>query len=78
VIYEHGEACWIVIDRGKFLIRPQELSGNEEEVDEGNYEFSLRSIFVHTSKRIAVKSYGMGLTALLPPEGKRAADFYRP
>jgi hypothetical protein len=35
--------------------------------------FILRNEFLH-----AVKSYGMGLTALLPPEGKRAADFYRP
>jgi hypothetical protein len=28
VIYEHGEPWWNNMDRGKLLIRPQELSGN--------------------------------------------------
>jgi hypothetical protein len=46
-------------DRAKLLIRPPELSSNytnshlvanQEELGEENYEFSLRSIFVHTSK----------------------------
>jgi hypothetical protein len=28
VIYEHGKPWWSDIDRGKLLIRPQDLSGN--------------------------------------------------
>jgi hypothetical protein len=73
----------------KLLIRPPELSGSpqqsllipdQEEHDEENDEFGLRNIFVHTSKwyLLAVKSYDMGPTALLPSEGWLAVGFYRP
>jgi hypothetical protein len=57
-MYEHSHGG--IIDRKKLLIRPPELSGNrssihlvanQEELGEGNDEFSLRSIFVNTSKR---------------------------
>jgi hypothetical protein len=75
VIYERREQWRNDIDR-TLLIRPPKLCGsptsshlvaNQEELGEENYEFSLRSIFVHTSKWFlnALKSYDMGPTALL-------------
>jgi hypothetical protein len=44
------------------------LVANQEELGEGSDDFSLQSIFIHTSKGFlhAVKSYDMGPTALLP------------
>jgi hypothetical protein len=59
VIYEPGELWWNYIDKGKLMISPTELTGipvsshimaNQEELGEGNDEFSLRNIFVRTSK----------------------------
>jgi hypothetical protein len=59
MVYEHEEQWWNDIDRGKLLIRPPQLSGNptsshpvpkQEELGEGNYDFGMRSIFVHTPK----------------------------
>jgi hypothetical protein len=59
VKYDHGEPWWNNTDRGKLLIHPPELSdnptsshivANKEKLGEGNYEFGLWNIFVHTSK----------------------------
>jgi hypothetical protein len=74
--------------QGNLLIHP-ELSGNpssshlvasQEGFGDGNDEFSLQNIFVHTSKLFlyASKSYDIWPTALFPSEGRREADFYRP
>jgi hypothetical protein len=58
-IYELGEPWWNDIDREKLIIPPQlsdnsnsnHLLAKQEEISEGNDEFYLRGIFVHTSRQ---------------------------
>jgi hypothetical protein len=52
---------------------------NQEELVEGNDEFSLWSICVHTSKWYlhAIKSYNVGLTVLLPFQRKACCRFLK-
>jgi hypothetical protein len=53
VIYEHGEQCWNDIGAGtpdSFTNYQSRLVANQEEFIKVDGEFSLRNIFVHTSK----------------------------
>jgi hypothetical protein len=57
VIYEHEELWWNYIDRGKHSSTrafgnptSSHLVAKQDELGEGNYDFVLLSIFVHTSK----------------------------
>jgi hypothetical protein len=54
------------------------LVANQEEPGEGNYEFSLRSMFVHTSLLLlhAVNLTLWDLWLYFPFVGRRAAYFY--
>jgi hypothetical protein len=57
VIHEHGEPWWNDVDRGKFLIRPPEFSGNpttsrlvakQEEQPKEMTDFALRIILSYS------------------------------
>jgi hypothetical protein len=56
------------------------LVASQEELGEGNYTFSLWSIFVHTLKLFlhAVKSYDMAPTAVFPLRRKAGCGFLSP
>jgi hypothetical protein len=70
MIYEYGEPWWNDIDRGIFLIRPPELSGNpnsshlvaNEELEKEimNLAFEVPSVMLRSDFFHAVKSYDIG------------------
>jgi hypothetical protein len=86
VACEHGEPWWNDTDRAKLLIRPPEISGNPTSSHltarvraKETMNLALRSIVVRTFQVIslhAVKSYDMGLLALLPLQRKVFCRFF--
>jgi hypothetical protein len=55
------------------VLPPDSPSSKQDERAKGIMNLALLSDFMH-----AVKSYDMWPPALLPPEGRRAEDIYRP
>jgi hypothetical protein len=83
MIYEHGEPWWNDIHKWKLLIPPPELSQSYQQSSKSGGSWRskrqiwpsryLCSYFEVTLSDL--KSYNMMSTALLPSEGRRAADF---
>jgi hypothetical protein len=90
-----GAYCWFhgwwraLLEKDRLLIGPSELCGNltsshpvpkQGDLGEGNNEFNLWSIFVHSSKWFlqAVKFYDLGPTCLLPLRSKACCRFLSP
>jgi hypothetical protein len=75
---DHGGM--IITAENSLFVQHSHLVTNQEELDKGDNEFSLRNIYVNTSKLYlhAVKSYYMGPTALLPLRSKPCCGFLSP
>jgi hypothetical protein len=89
VIYEHGEPRWNDVNRRKLLTRPTDIFGNptsshlvaSRRNGRRNDEFGLAKHFcsyLQVTFLHVVKSYDLGLTALLPFRRKVWCGFLSP
>jgi hypothetical protein len=89
VIYEHGEPWWNVVDSGKLLIHPPELSGSSSSSHlVGSRRSRQRKWWIWPCKIVlfilasyflrAIKSYDMEPPALLSPQRKACCIILSP